>query len=44
MVQFELQLDRVGLEVDKAPGCGEFRRRLSAAVEVDQKLGRPVEP
>ena len=43
VVQLDLELDRVGLEVDEAPGRVVLRPRLGAAVEVDDQLGRRVQ-
>ena len=43
MLQLELQLDRVGLQVDEPAAGAQLRQGLGAAVEVDQQLGGAVE-
>ena len=43
MRELDLQLDRVGLEVDEPPARGQLGQRLRAAVQVDDQVGRAVE-
>src|SRR5436309_1458663 len=43
VVQLELELDRVGLEVDQSPRRDQLRGGPGPAVEVDQELGGSVE-
>jgi hypothetical protein len=42
VLELELELNRIGLQVDQPPGRRQLRIGLGAAVEVDQQVGRAV--
>ena len=42
--KLDLELHRIGLEVDEAAGRGVLGPRLGAAVQVDDQLRRRVQP
>ena len=44
VLELELELHRVGLQVDEPAGRRQLGQRLGAAVEVDQQLRGAVEP